>query len=183
MRGEIDVEAEPEGHEEQAEVDGREVLACFADEDADDGGGEGKGNDKGKEVDATEDGRSTKHGLEIEGKEIAAGDEGHAMTEADDEGGDVGAPFEEAERHDGVLGDFPFVQDEEAPDDGAEDEEADYRCGGPGEGIAAELEAEQEHYGAAGNGEGAEPVDGFEAGDDGGGGRFDVEEEEEYDER
>ena len=140
--GKIDVEAETEGHEEHAEVDGREVLASFADEDADGGGGEGEGNDEGEEVDATQDGGSTEHGLEIEGEEIAAGDEGHAVTEADDESRDVGAPFEEAERHDGVLGDFPFVQDEEAPDDGAEDEEADDGGGGPGEGYAAEFEAE-----------------------------------------
>ena len=33
--GEVDVEAETYGHEEDAEVDGGEVLACFFDEDAD----------------------------------------------------------------------------------------------------------------------------------------------------
>ena len=33
--GEVDVETETKGHEDDAEVDWREVLACFLDEDAD----------------------------------------------------------------------------------------------------------------------------------------------------
>ena len=45
--------------------------------------------------------------------------------------------------------------------------------------YAAEFEAQEEHDGAADDGEGAEPVDGLEAGEDGRLGRFDVEEEEE----
>ena len=178
--GQVDVEAEAEGHEEEAEVDGREVLAGLADEDADGGGGEGERDDEGEEVDAAEDGGGAEHGLEVEGEEVGAGDEGHAVGEADDEGGDVGAPFEEPERHDGVFGEFPFVEDEEGPDDDAEDEEADDGGGGPGEGYAAEFEAEQEHDCAAGDCERAEPVDGFEAGDDWSCRGFNVEEEEEY---
>jgi len=36
---EVDEEAEAEGHEEHAEPDGREVLSCLFDENADDHGG------------------------------------------------------------------------------------------------------------------------------------------------
>lgn len=53
---EIDVETETEGHEEQSEPDGWEVLACFLDEDAHGGGDEGEGKDEGEGVDAAEDG-------------------------------------------------------------------------------------------------------------------------------
>lgn len=38
---EIDVKAEAEGHEEEAEPDWWEIFACFLDHDADDGGDEG----------------------------------------------------------------------------------------------------------------------------------------------
>lgn len=50
--GEVDVETKAEGHEEDAEVDGGKVLACFFDEDADDNGGEGEGEDEGEEIDS-----------------------------------------------------------------------------------------------------------------------------------
>ena len=50
--GKIEEEAEAEGHEDHAEPDGREVEACFLDEDADDGGGEGHGENVGEEVKA-----------------------------------------------------------------------------------------------------------------------------------
>ena len=50
--GKVDVEAETEGHEEDAEPDWGQVLACFFDEDANDYGGEGEGDDEGEEVDA-----------------------------------------------------------------------------------------------------------------------------------
>lgn len=48
VRGKVNVEAETEGHEEHAEPDGGEVLACLADEDAGDGGDEGKGDNEGE---------------------------------------------------------------------------------------------------------------------------------------
>ncbi len=47
---------------------------------------------------------------------------------------------------------------------------------------AAVFEAEEEHDGTADDGDGAEPVDRFEAGEDGCFGSVDVEEEEDYDE-
>lgn len=54
-----------------------------------------------------------------------------AVAEADCEGGDVGPVFEEAERHDWVHGQFPFVQEKEAEDDQTENDEADDSCTGP----------------------------------------------------
>ena len=81
--GEIDVETEANGHEEHAEVDGREVLARFFNEDADDDGGEGEGEDEGEEVDARKNGASTEDGLEVERVEVGAGDEDEAVDEAD----------------------------------------------------------------------------------------------------
>ena len=47
---------------------------------------------------------------------------------------------------------------------------------------AAVFEAEEEHDGAAGYGDDADPVDGFEASEEGGFGRFDVKEHEDDDE-
>lgn len=177
--GQVDVEAEAEGHAGHAEPDGGEVLARLADEDADGGGHEGEGEDEGEEVDARHQRGGAEHGLEVEGQEVGAADEDEAVAEADEEGGDVGESLEEAKRHDGVLGEFPFVQEEEAPDDDAEDDEADDGGGVPGVLHAAEFETQEEHDGSADDGDGAEPVDGFEARDDGCLGRFDVEEEEE----
>ena len=58
--------------------------------------------------------------MEVEGVEVGAGDEDEAVDEADGEGGEVGAFGEEAERHHGVFGEFPFVEEEE--DDGYEAE-------------------------------------------------------------
>lgn len=110
--GDVDVEAETDGHEEHAQPNWGEVLACFLDEYAGDDGGEGEGEDEGEEVDAREDGGGAQHGLEVEGQEVRARDEDHAVDEADGEGGHVGAVFEEPERHDGVPGEFPFVEEE-----------------------------------------------------------------------
>ena len=101
--GEVDVEAETDGHKEDAEVDGGQVLACFLDEDADDDGGEGEGDDEGKEVDAAEDRTGAEDGLEVERVEVGAGDEDEAVDEADGEGGEVGAVGEDAEWHHGVF--------------------------------------------------------------------------------
>ena len=50
--GEIDKETKTEGHEEEAEVDRGQVLACFSDEDACAGGHEGKGENEREEIDA-----------------------------------------------------------------------------------------------------------------------------------
>ncbi len=180
--GEVDKEAEAEGHERHAGPDGGEVLAGLADEDADGGGHEGEGEDEGKEVEARAERGGAEHGLEVEREEVGAADEDEAVAEADDEGGDVGESCEKAERHDRVAGDFPLVQEEEAPDHDAEDDEAHDGGGVPGVLHAAEFEPDEEHDGAADDGDGAEPVDGFEAGEDGGLGGFDVEEEEENDE-
>ena len=51
MVGEVDEEAEAEGHEEHAQPNRREVLASLFDEDTDGHGGEGEGEDKRKKVD------------------------------------------------------------------------------------------------------------------------------------
>ncbi len=176
---EVDEEAEAEGHEGHAGPDGGEVLARLADEDADGGGHEGEGEDEGEEVETRAEWGGAEHGLEVEREEVGAADEDEAVAEADDEGGDVGEPREEAERHDRVSGDFPLVEEEEAPDHDAEDDKAHDGGRVPGVLHAAEFETDEEHDGAADDGDRAEPVDGFEAGEDGGLGGFDVEEEEE----
>lgn len=99
------------------------------------------------------------------------------MAEADEERGDVGAVFEESQWHDGVDGKFPFVKEEEDDDDEAEDDEAEDGGRGPGVGNAAVFEAEKKHDGATDDENGAEPIDGFEAGEQRGFGGFDIEEE------
>lgn len=60
--------------------------------------------------------------MEIQWKEVSASDEGGAMSEANEEGCNVGAVFKETERHDGVDGEFPLVEEEEGDDDEAEDD-------------------------------------------------------------
>ena len=120
--------------------------------------------------------------MEVQGEEVGAGDEDEAVDEANREGSEVGSFGEEAERHHGVFGEFPFVEEEEGYGDDAEDEEADYSGGGPGVLDAAVFEAEEKHDGAACDGDDADPVDGFQAGEDGRLGRFDVEEEEDDEE-
>ena len=83
------------------------------------------------------------------------------MAEADKQRGDVGAVLEDAKRHYGVDGEFPFVDEEEADGDKAEDDEADHggRC--PGVANTTVFKAEEEHDRAADNRDGTEPVDGF----------------------
>ena len=120
--------------------------------------------------------------MEVEGEEICARDEGCAVAEADEKGGDVGAVFEEAEGHDRVDGEFPFVEEEEDYHDDAEDEEAEDCGGGPGVGDPAVFEAEEEHDCAADDSDGAEPVDGFEAGEERSFGGFNVKVHEDDDE-
>ena len=51
--------------------------------------------------------------MEVERVEVGARDENEAVDEADGEGGEVGAAGEEPERHHGVFGEFPFVEEEE----------------------------------------------------------------------
>ena len=102
--GEVEVEAEAEGHEGHAEPDGGQVLARLADEDADGGGHEGEGEDEGEEVDARQERGGAEHGLEVERQEVGAADEDEAVAEAHEQRGDVGQAREEPERHDGVLG-------------------------------------------------------------------------------
>ena len=50
------------------------------------------------------------------------------MDEADGEGGDAGALFEEGERHHGEAGEFPFVDEEDGDEEEAEDYETE-DCG------------------------------------------------------
>lgn len=122
---EVDVEAETECHEEHAEPDRGKVLARFADEDACDGGDEGEGDDEGEEIDTGKERGSSQDGLEIKREVVGTGDEDEAVHEAREEGGDVGAAGEQVERDQGVLGDFPFDEEEDPDGDEAEDEEAD----------------------------------------------------------
>lgn len=58
--------------------------------------------------------------MEVEREEVCASDEDMAVAEADCECGDVGPVFEEAEGHDWVHGQFPFVQGKEAEGDQTE---------------------------------------------------------------
>ena len=81
------------------------------------------------------------HGLEVEGEEIGAGNEDAAVTETDEEGGDVGAVFEEAQWHDRVQRELPFVDEEEDDGDETEAYQADHGRGRPGVADAAVLEA------------------------------------------
>ena len=85
------------------------------------------------------------------------------MAEADSKGGDVGSVLEEAEGHDRVAGEFPFVEDEESRYDDAENDEADYLGGIPWIGYTAEFETEEEHEGPADDAETSCPINGFEA--------------------
>ena len=60
------------------------------------------------------------YSLEVEGQEVGARDEDAAVAEADEEGGDVGAVFEEAEGHDRVDRELPLIEKEEKDGDEAE---------------------------------------------------------------
>lgn len=113
FRGEIDVKADPQGHEKHAEPDRGKVLACFLDEDTDRGGDEGEGENEGKRVDAGENGRGAEDSLEVERNKIGSGDECGAMAETNGESGNVGAVLEKAKRHDRVEGELPLVKEEE----------------------------------------------------------------------
>ena len=81
--GEVDVETEADGHEEQSEPDRRKVLTCLLYEDADNDGGEGEGNHEGKKVNSAQNRIGAKDGLKIERIKIGAGNEDHAVDEAD----------------------------------------------------------------------------------------------------
>lgn len=74
------------------------------------------------------------------------------MAEADEQGGDIGAVFEETKGHDGVDCQLPFIEEEEEDCQEAEDYEADHCGGGPGVGDTAVFEPEEEHDCAADNG-------------------------------
>lgn len=104
------------------------------------------------------------------------------MAEGHEEDDHVVPVVEEPGRHDRVPGEFPLVEHEEHDHDDAEDDQADDRRRGPGVADAAEFEAEEEHDGAADDGDRADPVDGAEAGEEGGFGGFDFEQQEEDDE-
>lgn len=83
--------------------------------------------------------------MEIERKEKSTSDERGPMAEADKEGSDVGAILEEAEGHNGVFGELPFVEEEEGDDDETKDDEAEDHGGRPGVGDPAIFKAEEEH--------------------------------------
>ena len=80
---EVDVETEADSHEEQPQPDRREVMPCLLYEDADEGGGEGEGDYKGKKVYSAKNGVGAENSLKIEREKISAGDEDHAVGPAD----------------------------------------------------------------------------------------------------
>lgn len=112
--------------------------------------------------------------MEVEGQEVGARDEDTAVAEADEEGSDVGAVFEETEGHDGVGRELPLVEEEEKYCDEAKDYQTEDCCRSPGVRHAAVFEAEEKHDCTANDGDGAQPVDGAETGEEGGFGGFDV---------
>lgn len=90
----VDEEAVAERHEEESDVDWRQVESGFADEDSGCDGGEGEGYGGGEEVDTGEEGACATHGLEVEGEVVGGGDEDEAVDEAAAEGGNVRAVVE-----------------------------------------------------------------------------------------
>lgn len=92
---EVNEQPKAERHDQQAEPDGWEVLAGLLDEDASGGGGEREGQGEREEVDAGEKGRGAEDGLEVEGEVVGSGYEDEAVEEADAEGCDGGALFEQ----------------------------------------------------------------------------------------
>ena len=80
---EVSVEAKTNRHHEQSNPDRREVLPCLLHEDANEHRGEGEGEDKGKEVHSAENRGGAEDSLKVEREEIGAGNEDHAVDEAD----------------------------------------------------------------------------------------------------
>lgn len=113
MVWEVDIESEAEGKERHAEPYRGEVLPRLLNEDAGRSGNEGEGEHEGEGVYSRKDRGGEVDRLEVERKEVGACDEDGAVAEVAKECGDVGALFEEAEGHDGVAGELPFVDEEE----------------------------------------------------------------------
>ena len=82
------------------------------------------------------------------------------MTETHHQAGDVGEMAEDAQRHDRIFGDLPLNEEKDGDGHQTKDDQTQHRCGVPGVGHAAKLEAEQQHEGAADDGERTKPVDG-----------------------
>lgn len=83
------------------------------------------------------------------------------MAEADRERGQVGPVFEKSKGHNGVDGEFPLVDEEQANSDEAKDNEAEYGRAGPRVGDTAVLQPQKKHYRAANDGNGSHPINGF----------------------
>jgi len=114
--------------------------------------------------------------LEVEGEEVGAGDEDEAVEEGGGEGGARAAVVEEVEGHDRVFGEFPFVDEEEDDGQDAKDDETEWVGGGPGVGDSAGFETKEEHNDAADDRDDADPVDGFDAREEGGAWRVEFKE-------
>ena len=102
--------------------------------------------------------------MEIEGEEVGARNEDSAVASAGDEGCYIGAAFEKTEGHDRICGEFPFVEEEEANGDNAEDKETDDGRRLPRVVDAAVFETQKKHDGPTDYKEGAKPVDSFQTG-------------------
>lgn len=175
----VDEEAEAQRHHDHAEPDGRQVGARLADEGARRGGDDGQRQHLRQGVHAAQDRRDEEHRLEVQWQVVRGGDEDEGVAEGQQQDDHVVPVAEQAGRHDRVPRQLPLVEYEQHDHHDAEDDQADHRRRVPRVGDAAELEAEEEHDRAADDGDGAEPVDGAEAGQQRGLGRFDLEEEKE----
>ena len=102
------------------------------------------------------------------------------VEEAGQQSGDVGGGGEDAQGHDGVAGDFPLDEEEAWDREGAEDEEVEHDGGGPCVGDTAEVETEEEEEDGGYEEEGAEPVNGEKTLTEGGGGRVEVESQDDH---
>ncbi len=83
--------------------------------------------------------------MEVEGEEVSSRYKDDSMTGADEQSGDIGAAFEKTEGHNGVRGELPFVEEEDADCENAEDQETDDGGRFPRVADAAVFEAQEEH--------------------------------------
>ncbi len=100
--------------------------------------------------------------MEVERKVVGACDKDGTVGEADGEGADVRADFEESQRHDWVAGKFPFVDHEETADQDTEDNETYDGSRIPRVGDTTKFETKEKHKCPADDCKRASPVDCFQ---------------------
>lgn len=99
------------------------------------------------------------------------------MEKANGKGCEVRALLEDPERHYSILGDFPFVKEEKSPGNEPKDNQANNSSASPGVGDSTIFEAKEEHDSTADNSKRAEPINRFQAVEDGSFRGIDIEEE------